>query len=166
MTDKKHLQRKILRLQDYDYSQSGGYFVTLCVHQKMCYFGSIIDGKLQLNDVGRMIDYWWREIQNKYQTVVLDEYIIMPNHIHAIIFLDDNPKMVAKSLSNIIQWFKTMTTNAYIHGVKESGWQRYEQRLWQRSFYDHIIRSEEALNRIRQYILLNPENWLNDDLYI
>ena len=166
MTDKKYFIRKSLRLPDYDYAQSGGYFITICVQQKLSLFGLISDDTVRLNDSGHMIEYWWQKLPSKFPNAILDQYIIMPNHFHAILFLDGNPTNQSDSLSRILQWFKTMTTNAYIRGVKESSWKAFQKRLWQRNFFEQIIRSEEALNRIREYILYNPANWMTDDLYV
>ena len=89
----------------------------------------------------------------------------MPNHFHGIIFiasptaLADKGGHVGPPLQRIMQWFKTMTTNEYIHGVKEHGWPAFQGNLWQRSFYEHVIRDEESLNRIREYIVNNPQRW-------
>lgn len=83
----------------------------------------------------------------------------MPNYIHSIIVLQ---KYNVKSLSDIIAWFKTMTTNEYIKGVKASGWNKFDKTLWQRSFYDHIIRNDKTLDNIREYISTNPDKWISD----
>ncbi len=105
-----------------------------------------------------MIDYWWQELASKYQYIELDAYVIMPDHLHGIITIVDDT--IAKvSISEMIQWFKTMTTNKYIQGVKSGIYIHFDKKIWQRNFYEHIIRDEADLNRIRDYIINNPMNW-------
>jgi len=131
---------------------------------------------MRLNDAGRMVGKWWAELNHKFPNVRTDEYIIMPNHFHGIIIIvgadlrvcPDNKSgahanqrgaHAGAPLPEIVQWFKTMITNEYIRGVKRSGWPPFRGRLWQRNYYEHIIRDEDALNRIRQYIANNPLGW-------
>jgi putative transposase len=159
-------QRKSPRLSDYDYSQAGAYFVTIGVQGRFYLFGEVIDGDMRLNPAGQMIGKWWRELERKFSSLKVDEYhVVMPNHFHGIVFI---PELSAPGsegghpgppLQRVVQWFKTMTTNEYIHGVKEHGWPRFHGSLWQRSFYDHVIRDEASLNRIREYISTNPVRW-------
>jgi putative transposase len=114
------------------------------------------------------------DLPNKYKNVELDEFTMMPNHLHGIIIVgadlrvcpDNNqgehtgsPLQKPVSLSRIVQWFKTMTTNEYIKGVRNSNWLSFNKRLWQRNYYEHIIRDENELNRIRKYIIENPLKW-------
>jgi REP element-mobilizing transposase RayT len=133
---------------------------------------------MQVNDGGRMVEKWWVELKRKFSTVETDEYRVMPNHFHGIIVLNDvgadlrvgprtdvPPKTgghVGPPLPRIIQWFKTMTTNDYIVGVKRQGWIPFSKRLWQRSYYEHVIRNEEELHSTRQYIVNNPLQWALD----
>jgi putative transposase len=160
-------KRKSLRLQGYDYSSQGAYFFTVVVKKRMCLLGQIVDSCLNLNDAGEMVDKWWRKLEAKFPTVQNDAFVVMPNHVHGIIFLKDSDKSdgsdkgahVGAPLHKVVQWFKTMTTNEYIHGVKSRGWQPFPGSLWQRSFFEHVIRSEESLNRIREYISTNPQRW-------
>lgn len=126
-----------------------------------------------LNDAGLMANSWWQKLPSKFPMVALDEFIIMPNHLHGIIQMIENDKVgtgqsacpsvdlktkkgqahrLVPTLSDVIHWYKTMTTNAYIQGVKTQNWTRFEGHLWQRSFYDHIIRDDEGLKNIREYI--------------
>lgn len=170
--------RKGNRLKDFDYSSNHGYFVTICVHNHRNLFAEIKSEDSVLSPSGKMISKWWMELENKFPEIVLDQSIIMPNHIHGIIFLfnehpvGDDLRVVPKniipdisenqtriSLSRIIQWFKTMTTNEYIRGVKENNYPPFDKHLWQRSFYDRIIRNEKELENIRNYILYNPLKW-------
>ena len=166
--------RRSIRLRGYDYSQAGAYFVTVCAHDRMCLFGEIMDGKMHLNDAGRMVEKWWLALNRKFSTMETDEYIVMPNHFHGIVVIVGADLCVCPvpvgahagvgahtgaPLPAIIQWFKTMTTNEYIRGVKTSGWLPFTGKLWQRNYYEHIIRNEESLNHIREYIANNPMQW-------
>lgn len=180
MTESRHPTRRSLRLQGYDYSQPDAYFVTIVVQDRINLFGDIAGGEMQLNDPGRMIEKWWIELSNKFPAIELDEHIIMPNHSHAVIWLVwadlrvgpgrqavssvegliDNNKAV--SLPSIMQWFKTMTTNDYIRGVKQHNWKPFPGKLWQRSYYDHVVRDDVDLDNIRRYIQGNPVLWEQD----
>ena len=158
--------RKSPRLSGYDYSQDGAYFVTVCVQGRLCPFGEVVDGNMRFNPAGQMIGKWWGELERKFTSLKIDEYfVVMPNHFHGIVFMPELSPPTAEGghagppLQRIVQWFKTMTTNNYIHGVKEHGWQPFKGILWQRSFYEHVIRDEASLNRIREYISTNPLRW-------
>ena len=109
-----------------------------------------------------MVDEWWGKIPAKFPGTSLDYSVVMPNHFHGIIILVQENELFSPSLPEIIQWFKTMTTNAYIRGVKEKGWEPFMGKLWQRNYYEHIIRNETELDRIRAYIELNPAAWDKD----
>jgi REP element-mobilizing transposase RayT len=122
MADDNHTlpKRRSPRLKDYDYSQDGGYFVTICTQNRVCLFGDVADGVMRLNDAGKMVVVYWEEATRKFPGLILDAAIVMPNHMHGIIFL---PGSI--SLLTVIQWFKTMTTNAYIRGVKRTAGLRF-----------------------------------------
>ena len=154
--DPLHHHRRSIRLNGYDYHQVGAYFVTICTQHRACL--------LDAPPVEAMIAHWWEELPNKFPTVSLDAFVIMPNHMHGIIVLDQpNTTTAPTSLGQVIQWLKTMTTNAYIHGVKGADWPPFDRRLWQRNYYEHIIRNERELNAIRLYIAANPDNWQADE---
>ena len=278
----KHHRRSI-RLKGYDYAQAGRYFVTFCVKDKEHFFGEIIEDEMHLNDAGVMIERWYLELENKFPKIQCHEYVVMPNHFHAIIQIIDgrgepmcSPTMsenhnntnspetsdlgrgepmcsptVSENHNNtnspetsdlgrdepmcsptmfenhnntnspetpdetifpninynhveqgrhiglpqqssqqsshqssqqplqskpilgehkdsplweVVQWFKTMTTNEYIRGVKTLGWERFNGKLWQRNYYEHIIRNDESCERIATYIINNPKNWNKDSL--
>ncbi len=153
-------KRKSPRLLENDYSQEGAYFVTLCLQRKKCLFGQIIDGRVRLNPGGDMVGKWWKELERKFPSVTTDYYVTMPNHFHGIVFIGTSEGgHMGPPLQRMMQWFKTMTTNEYVHGVKEYGWLAFPGTLWQRSFYDHLVRDEKSLNRIREYIANNPLRW-------
>lgn len=128
-----------MRLKGHDYSQPGAYFVTVCVQHQRCLFGDALDGQMRLNAAGEMVWYWWYELKNKFPNIQLDEFIVMPNHAHGIIHIvspvgddtrvvpaagesdDSQGEHIGSPLQNanligVMQWFKTMTTNAYIRG--------------------------------------------------
>lgn len=174
--DPERHRRRSIRLHGYDYSQGGAYFVTVCAQNREYLFGEIADGEMRLNDAGKMVERWWYELMNKFPESETDEHIVMPNHFHGIVIIvgadlrvcpesgrthRSAPTMGA-SLPRIMQWFKTMTTNEYIRGVKQYGWQTFVGRLWQRNYYEHIIRDGESLNKIREYIVNNPMQWALD----
>lgn len=136
--------------------------MTIDVQDKLKLFWN----KNKINKIGRSINYWWNEIPNHFKYVEIDEYTIMPDHFHGIIVINfvgadrcvrpDDIKNNSK-LGDIVQWFKTMTTNEYIKNVKINNWLPFHKRLWQRNYYERIIRDKEELNRIREYIRNNPE---------
>ena len=155
-------RRKRTRLFGFDYSVPGSYFVTACTQARLCLFGSITGTEMIPNPVGIMIESWWLELKNKYPHIDLDRYRVMPNHIHGIIGImepEGSPHRGSPTLDEMYGWFSTMTTNEYIRRVREDGWKKFPGRLWQRSFFDHIIRNEDELARIRYYIETNPERW-------
>jgi len=149
-----------IRLTEYDYSHPGYYFITLVTQNRYKRFGVIINKKMQLNNIGRMIKKEWKQIPKRFKPVVLDEYIIMPDHFHGIIKIIPTKKPSEKlTLFEIIGAFKSITTHKYIDGVKKTNWPRFNKRLWQLRFHDHIIRNENELSRIRDYIIANPYNY-------
>jgi REP element-mobilizing transposase RayT len=167
--------RKPNRLKNYDYSQNGMYFITICTKDKKCFFGEIINDKMILNDFGKIIQNVWLELPNHNDNISIDEFVIMPNHIHGIIEIVGTPLVGVQdidttktgtrpvtTISELIGTFKSLTTNQYIYHIKNNGWKPFNKYIWQRSFYDHIIRKEESLNKIREYIMINPQQW-NDD---
>lgn len=190
--DPERHHRRSVRLQGYDYAQAGAYFVTICTQGRECVFGEIVEGEMRLNDAGRMVERWWAELMNKFLSIEINEYIVMPNHFHGIVVivgaalcgrpgagvgagvLSDrrrqkrgqpkagHPHRGAPTLGDIMDWFKTMTTNDYIRGVKQHGWPSFPGKLWQRNYHEHIIRNEEELRNLRQYIVNNPLQWALD----
>ena len=156
------------RLKDFDYANNGGYFITICTQNRENMFGEIVDKKMVLNDVGKMVDKWWQELRNKFGDIRLDEFVIMPNHLHGIITIvgadlrvcpNKKGEHIGSPLQKIMQWFKTMTTNEYFRNVKNKGWQTVDKKIWQRGYYDHIVRNEKELSNIRNYIQNNPLKW-------
>lgn len=170
MQNKRFLkQRKSIRLNGFDYSQEGLYFVTICTNNQVCFLGEVLNDEMVLTDAGRLVEKWWLKLPDKFPNIELDYYVVMPNHFHGIISIvgadpcvcPDNltGEHAGSPLQSIMQWFKTMSTNEYIRGVKQLGWMPFNRKFWQRSYYEHIIRNEKELNRIREYIQNNPLKW-------
>jgi len=117
-----------------------------------------------------MIEKWHLELPKKFPDITLGEYIVMPNHFHAIIIItgdlvQNRGEHVGSPLPRIVQWFKTMTTNEYIRGVKNLGWETFDGKLWQRNYYEHIIRDEKSYHAITNYIKNNPSTWIDDQFH-
>ncbi|MCX6807607.1 MAG: transposase [Patescibacteria group bacterium] len=235
MYDPEKHHRRSIRLKNYDYSQNGAYSITICAQNREHFFGEIINEKMILNDAGIMVNAQWNDLINRFSNIHLDQYILMPNHFHCILIINDqndsrqaqepaptiiNPRQpdsgqaqgldfdsgqprglaptiieastdtprgypyphpqpsnfgnsgrpqrpaptiieapTKKTIGDIIGAFKSITTNEYINGVKNKGWKTFNKRLWQRNYYEHIIRNENELHRIREYIINNPRNW-------
>ncbi|MCP5104296.1 MAG: transposase [bacterium] len=154
--------RRSIRFTGYDYSKPGAYFITICSQSRDSIFGVIENENMTSNEAGLMITKWWYEIPNKFPSVKIDGYIVMPNHFHGIITISPDhsePDIKPVTLGNIVGWFKTMTTNEYIRNVRDNNWPPFEKRLWQRNYYEHIIRDEKELNKYREYIRDNPLKW-------
>jgi REP element-mobilizing transposase RayT len=164
--------RKSLRLKEYDYSLPGEYYVTICTHERECILGEIFDGEMKLNARGIIADKCWREITKHFENVKLDDYLIMPNHVHGIIIITEscrdlinqiptkdfslmkNPKI---TLGKIIRHYKARTAKC----IYDSGIANFK---WQRGYYDRIIRNGKELNNIRDYINSNVLKWSCDTL--
>jgi len=163
-------QRKRTRLLGLDYTQPNAYFITICTQNRVPLFGHINVNRMMLNETGQLIHSTWHKVEDRFPTVSLDKFVIMPNHIHGILWI--NPSTVevitsgTVSISDIIHWFKTKTTFDYGQEVLDSGWTHYNKKLWQRSFYDRIIRDIEELQRTRYYIRDNPFRWSLDKYFL
>jgi len=154
-------RRKRLRLKGYDYSQSGAYFVTISTRGGSCVFGTVRHGAMCPNDAGRIVASSWLWLESQYPHVALDAFIVMPNHVHGILIIHSprtirgEPSSVRqKPLGRLIGAFKTVSTRR-INSMRHSP----GAPLWHRNYFDHIIRNEDALTSIRDYILTNPERW-------
>ncbi len=150
-----HHRRRSLRLKGYDYSQAGAYFVTICTRGRTCVFGDIALSIMQLNENGVIAQKAWNALPEHYHHVSLDAFVVMPNHVHGIIILTDDPKLHA--LSEIVRAFKTFSARAINHHNGTRG-----AFMWQRNYYEHIVRNENELSRIRRYIVDNPACWAKD----
>lgn len=164
MNSKKRT-RKRLRLKGYGYKTPGYYFVTVCTNNRKCLFGKILNGKMNLNAAGQMIEQVLYAIPEYYFGWTVDSFIVMPNHIHAILVLQAGPARGPAptiSLPKLMCNIKSYTITRYRHGVQKHHWEPFYQCLWQRGYHDHIIRNNDSLNKIRKYILNNPTQWAID----
>ena len=165
--------RQSRRLADWDYAQPGGYFITIVTQDRAKVFSVIEKGQAHLTDAEEMVRTEWEKLPGRYEGVELDEFVVMPNHLHAILFISSN---IVKSgtetkecvypgpaIGAIIGAYKSITTLAYIRGVHEHAWLPFPRRLWQRNYYDHIIRPPDELDALRTYVINNPVEWELDE---
>jgi putative transposase len=172
----KHHRRSI-RLKD-DYSQAGTYLITICTNNRECLFGDVVDGEMRLNDAGRMVHRISDELPIKYSGIETDEFVVMPNHFHGIVLICRNdcrgevsspssvssipklkqggetPPLHRRTLGQIVAYFKYQSAKQINLVQNTPGYP-----LWQRNYYEHIIRNEEEMDRIREYIIDNPAKW-------
>lgn len=179
-------QRHTIRLTDYDYSQEGLYFVTICCQDKICRFGKINNSEVVLNEAGRIAHEEWLKTPQLRPNVELGEFIIMPNHMHGIIIINNNDvgtNCIRPTTMGVLNTplqqcgngeFRSpsQTLGSIIRGYKSAVTKQIKQlynapdiRLWQRNYYEHIIRNEVSYKNISDYIVNNPYNWANDDYY-
>lgn len=171
---KVRYHRRSIRLPDYDYTTEGGYFITCVTHQRMCLFGQICIGEMQLNSLGKIIQEEWFRTSRMRPNIELyeDEFVVMPNHIHGIIWiteilgrgslqrtptLEQFQKPVSNSIPTIIRLFKATTTKQ-INCLRNTP----GEPIWQRNYYEHIIGSERDYDAIAEYIFNNPLGWDTD----
>ena len=148
-------RRRSLRLPGYDYSQAGAYFITACTQNRVMRFGEVIDGDVRQNEMGTIVQQTWDELPAHYNGIDLDAFIVMPNHVHGIITLADQSER-RHAIPEIVRGFKTLSARRVNEhaGTRGVGWQR--------GYYEHVIRNEKALDRIRAYIANNPARWADD----
>ena len=165
MENDKFSKRKINRLKSWNYSNNGGYFITICTDKRKHILSKICVGDgfpvPQLTKTGQIVDDYIKNINLKYSCVTVSEYVVMPNHVHLLLFIDNNGTgNPSPTVGNIIGWFKYNTTKSVNEEYKSAG-----NKLWQRSYYDHIIRDEKDYMEKRNYILANPYKWAEDEYY-
>jgi REP element-mobilizing transposase RayT len=185
--------RHSIRLKDYDYSQAGAYFVTICAWQRECLFGEIVNGEMVLNDMGQIVNLVWSALPEHFTSIQLDEYLIMPNHFHGILHINETIEVVggvgvkqgssalpafdlrgikgkagealalplpplrgsaSGSLCSIVQNYKSVSTRKINKLRNNPGC-----AVWQRNYYERVIRNEDVLFRAREYIVNNPMKW-------
>ncbi len=168
MTNTQHQRRKSsTRLPSWNYATPGWYFITICTEGKTPFFGEIIDGSVRLTAIGEIVDEEWRRLPSIRPHVGIDDWVILPNHVHGIIVLQSGgkrasrrdatttPRLKAGSLGAVINHFKSNCTKR----IRSAGEGDF---AWQRGYFDHIIRNKEDLVRIRSYIRDNPRKWTLD----
>lgn len=167
-----------VRLQEYDYSSQGAYFITICTKNHKYFFGNIVNGKIQLSKIGLFVKQYWLEIPNHFPNVTLDKFVIMPNHIHGILFINNRDDATYSRRDAIYRVFAkggiTKNKNPMLHKNLSTIIRSFKGRItfelrqinidfsWQSSFYDRVIRNECELKFIREYIVNNPLKWEED----
>ncbi|MCX5994504.1 MAG: hypothetical protein NTV59_00660 [Chloroflexi bacterium] len=162
----KHSRRSI-RLMGYDYSQKGAYFVTVCTNGQRCLFGEVKDGEMVSNEFGQIVQTCWDKLPELYPQAAFDMFALMPNHIHGIVVIEvgaihelplqDRLQRRRMLIPEIVGRFK-MNTAKRINVMRGMP----GVQVWQRNYWEHIIRNEESLNRISEYMIGNPKRWLLD----
>jgi putative transposase len=169
--DPEMRNRHSIRLWEYDYSQAGSYFVTVCTHGRECLLGEIVDGELAMNGAGLIVRAVLEQLPDRFPVILVDSFVIMPNHVHAIIVVTDTCSVGAglalpgktgaasgaPTLGDVIRTFKSLSAIRVNRLLARIG-----QPLWQRNYYEHVIRNERTLNAIREYIARNPSQWQED----
>ena len=160
--------RRSLRLKGYDYSQAGLYFITICVEGWHCLFGNIINEEMHLNDLGLAVEKeWLNTITIRKDEISLHEYVIMPNHFHAIVELHEG----CENSCHVIQHSQpqlrstSKTIGAVVRGFKGAVSKTVGRSIWQRNYYEHIIRNADSHQKIVDYIRANPSRWKKDRFY-
>ena len=159
-------KRRSIRLRGYDYSTPGAYFITACTHNRLLLFGRVVDGKVEANRIGAVVEDCWSKLPDHYDHVAIDAFILMPNHIHGVITIVGaglKPALPATidpkrhGVPEIVRAFKTFSARRINQMRASTG-----APVWQRGFYDHVIRGEDELDRVRTYIMDNPRRWHED----
>ena len=173
MVESPNKHRRSIRLKEYDYGQAGAYFVTLCTHHRECLFGEVVEGNVVLNEMGEIVEKEWRISANLRREIELDEFVVMPNHIHGIIAIRDHHPVGATGRSPLHSKHRTLSPKSlgsFVAGFKSSVTKRINQLhgtpghpVWQRNYYEHVVRNEIDLQEIREYIENNPVKWLEDE---
>jgi putative transposase len=158
--------RRSIRLPEYDYSKAGAYYVTICTQDRKCVLGNIVDNKIQLSKIGEIVEECWKWLFEQYLHVSCDIYTIMPNHIHAILVINDEPgrggsrtapTVKRKPLGRLLGAFKTVSTKQINMLRNTPG-----RIIWQRNYYEHVIRNQKSYEQIAEYIYQNPLFWHQD----
>jgi REP element-mobilizing transposase RayT len=175
--DKHH--RRSIRLKGYDYASGGAYFVTICTFRRHCLFGQIVDGEMQLNEIGHIVAEEWLQSRMMRKEIDFDQWVIMPNHLHGIVLINpinpvganDRLPLQEDGSHRMVPPMKKRSLSSFVAGYKSAATKRINALrnaagtpVWQRNFYEHIIRSESSLQYIQQYVQNNPATWQDDQL--
>jgi REP element-mobilizing transposase RayT len=171
------------RLQTWDYGSNGLYFITICTQNREHYFGEIQNGKMILSEIGILANKYWNEIPEHFPFVILDAFVVMPNHVHGIIIIDkpdnDGPNVETQNFASLPSQPSKISTNkfgpqsknlasiirGFKIGVTKNARLIHADFAWQSRFYDHIIRNNESYDKIRNYIANNPLKWEEDKFF-
>jgi len=169
--------RRSVRLKGYDYSRANAYFITICSWNRECLFGCVENGAMALTEYGKILENEWLQTHQLRPNVELDVFVVMPNHFHAIIQINDIREGVSYPQEGVYQYAPTMrstsqTVGAIVRGFKSAVTKQVNicrnspnAMVWQRNYYEHIVRGDYELNTIREYIQNNPSSWIQDKLY-
>ena len=175
--------RRSIRLKGYDYSRTGAYFITICAYNRLCLFGEIIDGEMRANPCGETAAACWRDLPRHFETITLGDWVVMPNHIHGILVIGRGEASAVESLKKtnpmaadasplrpngtqsgslgaIVQNYKSVAARRINILRGASG-----VPVWQRNYWEHIIRDEASYGDLTRYILNNPKQWTMDRLF-
>ncbi|MGH8050994.1 MAG: transposase [Arenimonas sp.] len=161
--DNKIHHRKSICLRHYDYSQAGGYFITVCTQDRECLFGDIVDDEMQLNDSGLIIKAIWQEIPSHCPQIELDAFVVMPNHFHGFFYISPSELGAASSAPTVGKIMRRFKSTSAIAVNKLLG--RASQPLWQRNYWERVVRDEKELHAMQEYIGNNPLQWHLDKLH-
>jgi REP element-mobilizing transposase RayT len=176
--DPERHHRRSIRLKEYDYGQAGAYFVTVCAWGHECLFGEIAGGEMRLNGLGEVVHHTWRDLENHVGNLHVNEFVIMPNHIHGIITIvgagskpaQTKPAQISSALESVVKKAQGMTE--IVRQFKSFSAKRINALratpgvpVWQRNYYEHVIRDEADYRRIAEYIAHNPLRWSEDSLH-
>lgn len=168
-------RRRSIRLPHWDYRESGAYFVTICTHDRLPLFGHVVEDQSRLNQFGRVVEEEWRRSADIRAEIALDAFVVMPNHVHGIVWIRRAPTAGAqglaplrhapgppfavqpKSLSSMIRGFKA-ASKMRVNGLRQAP----GTAVWQRNYFERVLRNDGELNRAREYILDNPRRWAED----
>ena len=156
----EYSKRKHPRLKDYDYSQNGAYYITICVEGHHCLLGGIENQQIQLSDYGEIAKKYIDGIDSHYPFVRVVNYIVMPNHVHLLIQKDIPPQIVLQGYQG--NEIKTASIETIVHAFKRFTMREIGRPIWQSSFYEHIIRNLSDIQRVSDYIDANPRRWRTD----
>ena len=156
--------RRSIRLPGHDYAQGGVYFLTICVEGRACLLGDVVDGSMRANEAGRMVEATWHDAVARCGSIDSEAFQLMPNHVHGLVVIagriDSAP---STSLAAFVRRFKSMTTRLYGEMARTDPWPAaHPPHLWQRNYYEHIVRNDRSRDRIVRYIAANPSRWAFD----
>lgn len=159
MNDPVFPTRKSPRLPGYDYAQASAYLVTISVDQMEHRFGEVVSGAMRTNQTGELVEATWLHMPERFPSIELNAFVVMPNHFHGIVFVGTDPESNPPTLSRIIQVFKSEAAVEYGRGIREGRFPPVRRALWHRSFHDRILWDGRILGLAREYVADNPRKW-------